>query len=479
MGAQTNTARVAALWVAAIVLFGCAAPSPSARSDRQEGSAPAPRAQKTLRMAMQASNEQDSPAVYGQAGSGSAAQEHFFLFHANLTALDSRGELVPRIAEKIPSVNDGDWRVLPDGGMEVTWKLRTNVYWHDGQSLTADDFVFGFQVISDPELPIVQVGPAPNIADVRAADAHTLVMTWKSRSSFGNVNGNDGVPALPRHLMESLYLSGDKTGFDNSNMWREQWIGLGPYRLTQWQRGREMEGEAFGQYFLGRPNIDRLIVRYVGDVNALVANVLSSEIDVIPAGAQLDIGQMVVLRQAWESSAGGVTLFNPKSVRTLYLQFRDPTAPWVQDVRVRQALLHALDRDQIVEALLYGLTQRADFYVPPDDPVYRLAEERGLPRYGYDQTRVDRLMSEAGWTRGGDGQFRNAAGQVVLIDVTVDGQGDNLREAETFAGHWSSAAQQRLADEVIANHFFNGRIGIQLLPELDVTRFVQRAAAEP
>jgi peptide/nickel transport system substrate-binding protein len=398
-----------------------------------------------LRIGMQGSNEQPSPATYGRAGSGSAAQEHFFLFHANLTALDAQSELVPRLAEKIPSINDGDWKVLPSGGMEVTWKLRPNVFWHDGTPLTADDFAFGFQIINDPELPAEALGQSPNISEVRAPDPRTVVMTWKSRSSFGNVNGNDGVPPLPRHLMESLYQSGDKVGFDNSPLWREQWVGLGPYRLTHWERGSYIEAQAFDQYYLGRPQIDRLIIRYVGDVNALVANVLAGEVDIIPAGAQLDIGQMVILRQAWDGPGGGMTMFNPKSVRTLYLQFRDPSAPWVQDARVRQALLHALDRDQIVETLLYGLTQRADFYVPPDDPVHRLAQERGLPRYGYDQARVERLMSEAGWTRGGDRTFRNGAGQVVQIDVTVDGQGDNVKEAETIAGQWSAAGFQSRA----------------------------------
>jgi len=305
--------------------------------------------------------------------------------------------------------------------------------------------VFGFRVVNDPELAVEQLGQAPNIAQVRAADPHTLVMTWKSQSAFGNVNGHDGVPALPRHLLESLHLGGDKVAFENSPLWKDQWIGLGPFRLTQWVLGSHMEARAFDQYFLGRPHIDRLIIRYVGDVNALVANVLASEIEVIPAGAQLDIGQMVVLRQAWESTGAGVTLFNAKSVRTLYLQFKDPTAPWVQDLRVRQALLHALDRDQMVETLLYGLTHRADFYVPRDEAVYRMAEERGLPRYPFDMVRAERLLADAGWTRGSDRTFRNNAGQPITINITVDGQGDNVKETETLAGQWSAAGFQSRA----------------------------------
>jgi peptide/nickel transport system substrate-binding protein len=74
-----------------------------------------------------------------------------------------------------------------------------------------------------------------------------------------------------------------------------------------------------------------------------------------------------------------------------------------------------------------------------------MAVERGLPRYAYDLARVERLMGEAGWTRSSDGSLRNSAGQVVHIDVTVDGQGDNVKEAETIAGHWSTAGFQSRA----------------------------------
>src|SRR5438093_6169106 len=204
-------------WLMAVLLLASCAPASTipGRSAADQPGAPAgsSRGTKTLRIAMQGSNEQDSPALFGRAGSGSAAQEHFFIFHANLTALDAQGELVPRMAEKFPTINDGDWTLLPGGGMEVTWKLRPNIYWHDGTPLTAEDFVFGFQVVNDPELPVEQLGEIPNIAQVRAADPHTLVMTWKSQSSLGNVNGFDGVPALPRHLLEGLYQAGDKVAF--------------------------------------------------------------------------------------------------------------------------------------------------------------------------------------------------------------------------------------------------------------------------
>jgi peptide/nickel transport system substrate-binding protein len=433
------------LVMVALLLVGCAptAPGTGRTEGSQSGGAPATTSgPKILRMAMQGSNEQDSPAMFGRSGSGSAAMEHFFMFHANLTALDAAGEPIARMAEKIPSINDGDWKVLPNGGMEVSWKLRPNIVWHDGTPLSAEDFEFGFKVATDTELPVEQLGDIPNMSSVKAVDPRTLVITWKTQSAFGNVNNFDGVPALPRHLLEAPYQTGDKVNFQNLPYWKEGWVGLGPYKLTRWVLGSHMEGEAFDQYFLGRPKIDRIVVRYLGDVNAIVANVLAGEVDVIPAGAQMDIGQMVVLKQQWEAAGSGSTLFNVKSIRTLYMQMRDPSAPWVNDRRVRQALLHTLNRDEMVETMLYGLTQRADYYVPPDSAVYQLAEQRGLPKYLFDPTRADRLLTEAGFTRGADRMYRNASGQNIHIDVTVDGQGDNLKEAETLAAHWSAGGMQ-------------------------------------
>jgi peptide/nickel transport system substrate-binding protein len=388
---------------------------------------------------MQGSNEPESPAAYGRAGSGSADQEHYFIFHGNLTKYDLQGNVIALAAQKVPTLADGDWQVRPDG-MEVTWKLRTDVRWHDGTPLTADDFVFGFQVAIDRELAVQSLADLPSITDVRAADPQTLIIAWKALSVRGNANAHDGVPAIPRHLLGDLYHAGDKVAFENSALWNTQWVGLGPYRLANWVQGTQIEGAAFDGYFLGRPKFDHLVIRYVGDPNALVASVLAGEIDVVPLGAQLDLGQMVAVRQDWEARGeAGLTLPVPKGVRAVYLQFRDPNAPWVADPRARKALLHALDREQIVESMLFGLTPRADFLTAREDPVYPLIERQRLPTYDYDQARVERLLAEAGWSRGGDRLFRNAAGQSFAIDVTSSSSGDNVRENQAIAGQWSAA----------------------------------------
>jgi peptide/nickel transport system substrate-binding protein len=441
----SRTMHVLAALIGAALLCASCGPAPA---DRGDSTGSAPTAPKTLRIGMQASNEPsggtDGPvsvAPYGGAGSGSASQEHYFIFHGGLTKFDQQGQVIANLAEKLPSLQDGDWKLLP-AGMEVTWRIRPDVVWHDGSPLTAEDFVLGFQVVMDPQLPKAPRGELASIAEVRALDARTLVAVWKTQSVLGNVSANDGIPAVANHLFGDLYASGDKTAFENSSLWNTQWVGLGPYRLIQWAPGSHIEGVAFDGYFLGRPKIDRVLVRYIGDVNALVANVLSGEIDVVPLGALFDVPQMIAVRRAWETSDGGTTLAIPKGVRTLFLQLRDPTAPWVQDGRVRQALLHSLDRREIVDGLLFGFSDVPDFFAAPDDPAYRLAEQRGVPRYPYDLTRAERLMADAGWPRGADRMFRNSIGLPLAIDVTSSSQGANVEESTTVASQWTAAGFQ-------------------------------------
>src|SRR5207302_10656429 len=127
-------------------------------------------------------------------GGGNAAAQARWVFHVSLTTYDDDSNLRPVIAQKIPSLADGDWKVLPDGGMELTWKLRPNVKWHDGTPLTADDFVFGIQVARDPDLPSQHLGSVNLIRDVVAPDAQTFVVRWSAAYYGANRGSAETLP---------------------------------------------------------------------------------------------------------------------------------------------------------------------------------------------------------------------------------------------------------------------------------------------
>lgn len=415
------------------VLLGCAPASPA--RDSVPGAAPSsPAPARTLHLAFQGYHEPNSGITdFGTTSSaGSTNLEHFLLFHASLTITGPQSNVAARLAEKVPSLQDGDWRTLPDGKMEVAWRLRPGILWHDGTPLAPEDFVFGLQVMNDPELPVSRSAWWTLVGEVRVVDPQTLVFLWREPSILGNSNGPDGIPALPRHLLSDLYRGGDKQAFVNSPYWSSGFVGLGPYRLGQWQQGSFIEAVAFDHYTLGRPRIDRLILHYVGDVNSVIAGLLSGDLDVAPFGALLDADQVATIQTAW-GDRGSVVIME-KGVRAFWMQFRDPSAPWVRDLRVRQAMVHSLDRPTLSATLQHGLAAPVDIVLPPGDATYRVAEQLGFPHYPYDTARAQQLLTEAGWMAGPDRVVRDAAGQTITLELAATAQGDNVKEMEAIAG---------------------------------------------
>jgi peptide/nickel transport system substrate-binding protein len=366
------------------------------------------------------------------------AREPAYALHAGMSVYDDKGELQPRLASKIPAIGD-DWVLLPDGSMEVTWKLRPNLTWNDGAPLTADDFVFGMQVYQDKDVPLAQPSQIRLISEVTAPDLQTVVVHWKQAYSDANVGGIFELPAVPRHLISDLYQRGDKQAFINSPYWSHEFVGAGPYKLGQWLSGSYLEALASDSYVLGRPKIDRLVFNYYGDINTLVVSLLSGHVDVAPVGS-LELENGAAIKEAWDPTGGGTVLSLPNHFHHILLTMRDPSAPWAKDPRVREAMLHLQDRQSLVDSLLVGLTTVADLPLAPDDHVIPLVRRLGVPTPTYDLNEAQRLLAQAGWTKGPDGMERNAAGQPFTIQFVEAGAADSIdaREGLVIVDWWKA-----------------------------------------
>ncbi len=78
------------------------------------------------------------------------------LVSSGLTVVDNQGERIPQLGEVVPSVDNGLWKLLPDGAMELTWRIRPNARWHDGAPLTAQDLAFTIQIHQDTAFPVLR-----------------------------------------------------------------------------------------------------------------------------------------------------------------------------------------------------------------------------------------------------------------------------------------------------------------------------------
>ena len=427
-----RAARWLTLALVGLLLFaGCA----SRAEVSGQVDAPAVQAPRTPKQISLGSTREPTSGFVLFQGSGLLVLEYTWIFQAGLTAFDPQGNLIPRIAQKVPTINDGDWQVNPDGSMAITWRLRPDVKWHDGAPLTADDFVFGVQAARDPALPANRLDGLNLIADATAIDPHTLVVHWSQPFFAANQADPGYVSALPRHLLGDVYAQPDKQGFINSSYWTTEYVGLGPYKLGTWVPGSYTDALAFDDYFLGRPKIDRIVLRYYTAATVLVTGLLSGDVDVVAPGS-LKGGDLVELRNFWDARNGGTVLEMPNRVAWAQFQYRDPGLPWATDVRVRQALLHLLDRQSLADTFSPGAAP-ADAYVAPDDAALHLARTQGISTYPYDVTRATQLLGEAGWRRGSDGTFQNAAGQRFGIEARVPGiSPQNINLGVVVADQW-------------------------------------------
>jgi peptide/nickel transport system substrate-binding protein len=412
--------RLFTLWLAAAsVVVACAAPPRSELAGSQGQAVPAApglAAPKRIVAAIRGDPATLNDAInVGALGNSAGVREIEQLLNAGLLLVDARGELQPQLAEAAPTLENGLWKLLPDGRMETTWKIKPNLQWHDGKPLTVDDLLFTATVAQDKSVAMRHDAPWQLVEAVQAADRSTLQVTWKSTFAdadklLSRTVGTVNLP-LPRHLLEPTYLE-DRENFINSPHFGPEYVGAGPFRLNEWVLGSHLVMEANDRYVLGRPKIDRIEVKFIIDTNTMVANLVAGALH-LTLGRGLTPEQVITVRDQWKDGVVDAALQNTTS---LHSQFLNPDPPILTDVRFRRALLHAVDRQAIVDTFMAGLVPMAHSIITPHEPEYREVESR-IVRYEYDPRRSIELLDGLGLSKGPDGFYRDAANRRLSIEV--------------------------------------------------------------
>jgi peptide/nickel transport system substrate-binding protein len=428
------------------LLMACAGPQAAPVTSGGTAAEPAkPAAEKAsiLRIAL----SDDPPSFASRLGGFNGRVNQ--LINAFLARTDGLGAYGPYLTEKLPSQADGTWVVNPDGTMQTIWTLRADAKWHDGQPVTAADVVFADQIYRDPALPVEPSGSSRSegfISSVVARDARTFEVNWKQpRLAAGQPTEGDMVP-LPRHLLEERYLNGEKQAFALGNFWvTEEYVGAGPYRVSKRDPGISFTLAANPHFFLGKPKIETIEMLIVSDRNAIVARLLSGDVDFSEV---IGPEQAVVLRDQWKSNREGQVYTALNKYTSVIFQQRE--VPRLQtalrDVRVRRALVHAIDREEIANVATNGLAPPAVVSLTPGHPWFARMEA-AAGKYPFDLRRTEQLLNEAGWTRGGDGQYRNA-GQ--LFDLEMYGDSAQATIQLALVDYWKRAGLNAIPSAPVA-----------------------------
>lgn len=330
------------------------------------------------------------------------------IFDSLVTVHPPDGRVVGLLAES--------WQQSADG-LTYTFKLHSGVRFHDGTELTADDVKFTYEAILDEGIN------SPRRATIGAAlagpdsivvkDPYTIEFRLKETyAPFLTTVPIYGI--LPKHLL------GDKKGADfNGADFNRGPIGTGPFRFKEWVTDSHIILEAHADYFRGRPRIDQFVHKVVKDSTAVAAQLKTGEIDYAEF-------QPAMLEELADVPHLAITKFDDFSFLFYTYQLDPKSTTLFQDKTVRQALLYGLDRQSIVDAVLFGQGVVADSIFPL---VSWARDPSDNPSYPYDPDRARQLLDQAGWIPGPD-DIRVKDGQKLAFTVYTN-TGNTVREAVT------------------------------------------------
>jgi len=325
----------------------------------------------------------------------------------------------PVMVEKLPTIKDGDWVVLPNKKMRVTWKLKRGFAWHDGRPVTAFDYRFTYGMERNPRTPRVSrfiVNKVDNVLVPTPNDPYTLVVQWNELWPFANTSPFGDQIVYPRHILEPTYLKNPED-LPKHPYWRAP-VADGPYRFVAWVPGSHITLEANDRWPLGAPPVKRLVFRFILDATVLAANQMTGDVD----ATEINNFGCTQMEQI-ERRNPAVQTWYREALTWERIDFNLDNE-WLRDRRVRQAIAYALDRAAIADISCSGGRQPvAHTWLAPAHP----ASNKTVKTYPYDPARARSLLAEAGFTPGPDGILRDAAGKRVEMTIMTTA-GNAVRE---------------------------------------------------
>ena len=326
-------------------------------------------------------------------------EEMLFL---TLCELDETLSLQPRLAES--------WRVSA-GGEAVTFTLRGDVLWSDGQPVTAEDVLFTYQLATNPQVGYTGRDRFAEVDTVVVRDPYTI--KFKFKKAYLDALLDLQIPILPEHILANVPPEQLRQAAFN-----RQPVGNGPFALKEWRANDRVVFEANDRYFAGRPKLDRVVFRIVPDETVLLASLRTGEIDLLPYISPNKLseiaGETDLEMRRYPDRGYSFLAFNLK--RSVF-----------QDRRVRQAITRAIQRQNLIDVLLNGQGRIVAGPIPP----YFWAVDESLPIDLFNPDTAKALLDLAGWADRNHDGWREMGDQA--LEFTMKTNADNKLRSDALA----------------------------------------------
>jgi peptide/nickel transport system substrate-binding protein len=328
---------------------------------------------------------------------------HFSIFDP-LFYVDEKGAFVAALAAEVPTVENGG---ISADGLNWKVKLRDDVKWHDGKPFTAEDVKFTLELLVDPNFRSWRKTGHEFVRDLTVVSPTEI--TWKMEKPFAPYPSILASTFItPKHL---LGAEADR----NTAAYNTAPVGTGAFKWKERVAGDYILLDANTEYFGDGPHIERLVYKYVPDLNVMYTQFKTGDIDVV--------GLQWITPDHYDEAkdlAGKVVNVVPGS--TIESLSFNMERPQFKEPAVREALYAAIDKQSIIEALYYGLPTPTESYVPQQSFYYN----PDLPKHEYSIEKAKKLLDDAGWAPGADGI--RAKDGVKLAFTCSTTAGNHIRE---------------------------------------------------
>ncbi len=320
------------------------------------------------------------------------------LLYVPLLIWDENLELAPSLASS--------WEFSEDR-RTITMQLRDDIVWHDGVPTTAEDVKFSFDRFVDPALAYSDAGSFRYLERVEVLGPHEIAFHFDR--AYADQLAHLQKVIMPKHRLEGIPSAEMESAEFNRNP-----VGNGPYRFLRWKRDQSIVFEANPDFAAGRPRLNRIIFRIIPDQTAIYTAFQSGEIDVIERVRYEDVGPL-------RSNAKAEVHSRPQ--RGYQYIGWNALRPWFAEADLRRAMTMGIDRQRIIDALVFGEGKVTALPVMSLSPIYNDAVEP-VP---FDPDGAKALLAKHGWSdTDGDGVV-DKDGEPFAFTLTTN-LGNQLRE---------------------------------------------------
>ena len=289
--------------------------------------------------------------------------------------------IVPALAES--------WEIADDG-LTYTFALRDGVTFHDGTPFNADAVKFGFDRMLDPEHPYHDTGPFPfasfyfgAIDEIEVVD--DLTVTMKLKQPYA--------PLLNTLAVACGFISSPEAVMAAGNDYNQSPVGTGPFKFVSWEHNQRVTLEGNADYFDGAPALQNLVFRPIVEEQTRLTELLSGGVNFIVDVPPDNIAQL--------KEDPAFQFVEQDGPHIWWVTINTQMAPF-DDVRVRQALNYAVNKEAIVSEILQNTGAPAHTVVPP---AIEWAYNPDAQSYPYDPEKAKQLLAEAGYPDGFETTF--------------------------------------------------------------------------